>query len=177
MQVLNPLDVPGQAFDLELLNPNPSSRRTKDGPIYRVSFEIDHEAHQCFMNARAGNLRLLARMVVAPDDTDEAAVKALEVTEEKPAKEAKLKKERGPFGHFWRQMHIAGFASCPGVREEIERQRTVEGSDAWEVLRCIFGVNSMSFVSADEVMQRFPGEQVRVMVDQAIRKATEAQAR
>ncbi|PJA24976.1 MAG: hypothetical protein COX57_05810 [Alphaproteobacteria bacterium CG_4_10_14_0_2_um_filter_63_37] len=50
----NPLDFPGEFFHLDLRNPKPKSRKTKDGPIYLVEFEVDREAWQCFMDSDPG---------------------------------------------------------------------------------------------------------------------------
>lgn len=47
----NPLDKP-DTFYLSLGNPNPTSSKTKDGPVYRVSFEMLQEEWQNFMDAQ-----------------------------------------------------------------------------------------------------------------------------
>lgn len=49
---VNPLDHLVVPFPLELMNPNPSSRRTKDGPKYMVTFEVSPDAHEYFMSAK-----------------------------------------------------------------------------------------------------------------------------
>ena len=53
----NPLET-GELFALELMNPNPSSSKTKDGPVYRVSFEMEQEAWQMFMDANTKGMIL-----------------------------------------------------------------------------------------------------------------------
>lgn len=40
----------GKEFPLTLANPNPKSSKTKDGPVYRVSFEIDQDTFLNFMD-------------------------------------------------------------------------------------------------------------------------------
>lgn len=47
---MNPLDRE-DTFYLSLANPNPSSSKTKDGPVYRVSFELSQDEWQMFMDA------------------------------------------------------------------------------------------------------------------------------
>ena len=49
---MNPLDHTGQEFQLSLMNPNPKAARLKDGPRYRVEFEVDQETFDQFMSAR-----------------------------------------------------------------------------------------------------------------------------
>ena len=56
---MNPLDRVGAEFALSLCNPNPKAARLKDGPRYRVEFEVDAEAFEQFMGARE-----LAGMVI-----------------------------------------------------------------------------------------------------------------
>jgi hypothetical protein len=46
----NPLDTDKQ-FYMSLANPNPTSSKTKDGPVYRVSFEMAQGEWQQFMDA------------------------------------------------------------------------------------------------------------------------------
>ncbi len=46
----NPLDTDNQ-FYFTLRNPNPTSGKNKDGPWYRISFEMNQEEHQDFMDA------------------------------------------------------------------------------------------------------------------------------
>ena len=54
---MNPLDSKA-VFHMELLNPNPTSSKTKDGPKYRVSFEMHKEDWQCFMDANTQGMVL-----------------------------------------------------------------------------------------------------------------------
>lgn len=48
--MINPLDKDG-VFTLTLANPNPTSSKTKDGPVYRVSFELTQDEWQNVMDA------------------------------------------------------------------------------------------------------------------------------
>ena len=52
---MNPLDT-GGIFSLELMNPNPTSSKTKDGPKYRVSFEVNRTDWDCFMDANTNGM-------------------------------------------------------------------------------------------------------------------------
>lgn len=54
---MNPLDT-GEEFSIELMNPNPTSSKTKDGPKYRVSFETTQDDWQCFMDANTNGMIL-----------------------------------------------------------------------------------------------------------------------
>ena len=47
----NPLDAPGTVFALEVMNPNPGASKAKNGPVYRVSFEVEHDDWLMFMDA------------------------------------------------------------------------------------------------------------------------------
>lgn len=53
----NPLDT-DRVFSLELMNPNPTSSKTKDGPKYRVSFEMHKDDWQTFMDADTNGMVL-----------------------------------------------------------------------------------------------------------------------
>lgn len=61
---VNPLQHPGQVFDLELANPNPTSSKTKDGPVYRLSFEVPRETWDLFMEADTKGLLIAAKATV-----------------------------------------------------------------------------------------------------------------
>ena len=53
----NPLDT-GEIFSLELMNPNPTSSKTKAGPMYRISFEVERDAWDLFMAANTNGMVL-----------------------------------------------------------------------------------------------------------------------
>ena len=54
---MNPLDT-GEVFSLDFMNPNPTSSKTKEGPKYRVSFEIEREPWEMFMDAETKGMVL-----------------------------------------------------------------------------------------------------------------------
>jgi len=179
---LNPLDFPGRAFEIELRNPNPSSKRLKDGPIYRLSFEVSKEVHDAFMTAAESNLRLIGRMAVLPDTDEQAAHEAVNGTQDmdkqpKTQPRSKAAKEKTPYGDLWRYLHIDGFFAAPGVRESLEEVRE-NGQEEWSphlFMRKVFGVESLSReIGPGEIYNKFPPNEypaVKTMVEQAMRKA------
>lgn len=54
---MNPLDG-AEVFSIELMNPNPTSSKTKDGPVYRVSFEMQKDDWQMFMDGNTKGMVL-----------------------------------------------------------------------------------------------------------------------
>jgi hypothetical protein len=162
---INPLDVPGTLFEVELLNPNPSSSRKG----YRISFQVSEEVHSAFMAAKESNLRILARMSVAHDNDDEPATNAVNGKKEK-----KVKEPKGPHGQLWKELYLSGFVNCPGVTEAIDKANTDPKKTRWDDLHAMFGVKSLSEVSPERIYEMFPPAefaQAQVMVEQAIRKA------
>ena len=147
----NPLDKPGTPFHVELLFPNATARSTKDGPKYRVSFEVDQPTFQTFIEGRNG-VRLYARMaVIADDETGVAEVQGESGTDKKAPK---AKESKGPHGAFWREVEAKNFFSNPHLMEWIETQRRVPGSPMPEVIRAAFGVTSRAQISPDDLLAR-----------------------
>ena len=60
---MNPLDT-GEGFEIEFMNPNPTSSKTKSGPMYRISFEVHREAWDCFMDAPTNGMVLEGQLRV-----------------------------------------------------------------------------------------------------------------
>ena len=54
---MNPLDT-GDLFAIEFMNPNPTSSKTKDGPKYRVAFELHKDDWQMFMDTNTAGMIL-----------------------------------------------------------------------------------------------------------------------
>lgn len=102
-----------------------------------------------------------------------------EVSDEgdQPKKEKKPKKEKeskGPYGQFWKHLHLAGFVNCPGVTEIVDKAYCGPSETRWDALRAMFGVESLAAVSPEEVYEMFPPDQfpeAKVMVEQAKKKA------
>lgn len=67
---MNPLDA-SEIFHFEGFNPNPSFSKTKDGPVYRVSFEIKQETWQDFVdtNTKGMIINFAAEVVERHSDT------------------------------------------------------------------------------------------------------------
>jgi hypothetical protein len=109
----NPLDS-NKPFDFSGMNPNPSFSKTKDGPMYRVSFEITQDTWQNFVDANTKGMILAGRLFVCNE--------GLEVEEQtKPAEKNKsiTKKEddkKGPYGEFAAHLYRDGFFMNPHVR-------------------------------------------------------------
>jgi hypothetical protein len=161
---INPLDTPGVPFEIELMNPNPSSSRKG----YRISFQVSEEVHSAFMAAREGNLRLIGKLAVAPDTDEQDAHEAVN------GKAKKKPKEKTPHGDMWRELFLAGFINCPGVREAVNELPKSGYEKPRDLLRQLFGVESLSReVGQYQIYERFPAgqfPQVEIMVEQAVRK-------
>ena len=65
---INPLDT-GDLFMFEILNPNPSSNKTKDGPKYFLKCEIHKEVHDMFMAATTAGMVLELQGRVSEQNT------------------------------------------------------------------------------------------------------------
>lgn len=75
----NPLDQVGREFPLSLANPNPKAARLKDGPRYRVEFEVDAETFDMFMSCRElSGLVIECGAVVTGLNTPQAAADGVE---------------------------------------------------------------------------------------------------
>lgn len=99
----NPLNHPGQLFDLGLMNPNPKSSKTKDGPIYRVEFEVEKEVWDCFMEAETKGMLIAAKAcVVVLDEGEELE---------------KVKSPKGPFSAQAQVLWRSSFFRTPAVWE------------------------------------------------------------
>lgn len=84
----NPL-LTDQPFSLTLANPNPSARKTKGGPVYRVTFELTPEEHAWFMECETTGMVLECQASVAHRNTSlftaEVAERTLPVKSKLPA--------------------------------------------------------------------------------------------
>lgn len=172
----NPLDVPGTAFEIELMFPNlSSSKRGNKPPMRRISFEVDDRIYDTFMAAQTSNLRLVGYMSVLPDTDEQAAHDAIK---EKLKKVRKAKEPKGPFSQIWKWLFLWGFANMPGVKETVEEVRFTEAEDPWKVLHRIFGVEggTLAMISPEQIDEKFPPNEypkVKAMVDRAREKAIE----
>ncbi len=75
---MSPLDMPNAPFQLSLANPNPRSAKSKEGPVYRVSFEVDQSTFIEFMNANTKGMLLECVAVVVGGTGSDAEVPAPE---------------------------------------------------------------------------------------------------
>lgn len=99
--MINPLDFPGQLFELALMNPNPSSSKTKEGPKYRISFEVERDMWDLFMAAKTEGMIIVAQATV--------------YTEEEPAPSVETKPEKGRWGEEAKTLRLSGFFRAPDV--------------------------------------------------------------
>ena len=60
----NPLDF-DEPFEFEGMNPNPSFSKNKDGPVYRISFEVEQELWDNFVAANTSGMIVGASMYVS----------------------------------------------------------------------------------------------------------------
>lgn len=91
----NPLDLPGTPFELEMCNPNPSSSKTKEGPKYRVSFEVTRDIWDLFMSADTSGMIVLARATVYAGQEEERSL--VIATKGEYGEEAKVLRQSGFF--------------------------------------------------------------------------------
>lgn len=140
-----------------------TKENTKGEFFCLVQFEFDEEAW--------GFLKTIPR-----NANGEMVIWVTEVgmEPEKPKKEKKAK-EKTPHGDMWRELFLSGFSNCPGVREAIADVSGPVLEKPRDLLRKVFGVESLSrevgpeTISATFPPQQFP--QVQTMVEQALRRA------
>lgn len=119
---MNPLEKPGAPFHLDLRNPNPRSSKSKDGPIYRISFEVDQETFIAFMDARTPGMYLSCMATVIDGVEGAPAATDSEPKAEKPySAEAEMLHKSRVFG-------LVEFARAVGTDAEyhawIQRQKS-----------------------------------------------------
>lgn len=179
---INPLDAPGTAFEIELCNPKTSAGKNNEGPWRRVSFVVDKDAFDMFMEAR-NSIRLMGWMVVLPDTDEEAAYDSLRVRAQQCAKEQAEEKreeeqatpEQKLNGRMWskliyrQQMH-----NCPGVREALEGVRLSTAEQPDVLFHRLFNVESMRDVSPARALEMFDhNPQAELMIERAARDAAQ----
>jgi hypothetical protein len=99
----NPLDF-HDIFHIELMNPNPTSSKTKDGPMYRVSFELaDRESWSQFMDANTKGMVINCAMQVMPPQG------YIEPSKEKPVI------TKGSYGELAKWIHQSGLLRMPAM--------------------------------------------------------------
>lgn len=155
-------DVLANALSVEAWFAQPHFKpRAKGDDIHVIEFHIPAAEWERDWKNRLRNEA--GTLVWVPDESPDTAAEA---KPEKPTKQ-----EKGPHGQLWRHLRVAGFVSCPGVREMIAENRLPEDADDWATLRRLFAVESLSMVDADQIIRRFPNNAaVATMVAQAQRK-------
>jgi len=107
---LNPLDG-DEAFQFDVVNPNPTSSKTKAGPIYRVSFEVDQGTWLQFMDADTNGMMMECIAIVTRRKGLNLDQNSLHI-EGEPAPEAK-------YGESSRILFASGFLRAPAVWAEL----------------------------------------------------------
>lgn len=166
---INPLDQPGVMFELELTEPNATSKRDKNGSHYWVRFRVSEEAFLAFMQAREGNPRILARCAVVPD-TDEqpahdaVAGKKAARAKQQPADSRPLEEQIS--GKAWSLLiHKRGFCRAPGVWEAIGE--AANGPDDHEHMRGYFCTEHLAEIGEERALQAFTHPTAQTMIRQA----------
>jgi len=141
-----------------------TKENTKGEFFCLVQFEFDEEAW--------GFLRTIPRNA---DGEMLIWITEIGMEPEKPKREKKPK-EKTPYGAIWKELVLAGFFNCPGVREALDAADVLANPlTAHQLMRKIFGVESLSReVSPERIYELFPPArfpQAKVMVEQALRKA------
>ena len=102
---------PGEIINVALMNPNPTARQTKQGPVYRISFEVEPELWQRFMEADTKGMVLAAKMMVTEDGQfiepdPETSVSAVVTLPEPPER---------LYGQQAKTLRLSGFFRTPAV--------------------------------------------------------------
>lgn len=101
--MLTPLDS-GEVFHLSLSNPNPRSAKSKEGPVYRISFEVSQEDFLMFMDANTQGMVLEAECY---------AVLGTGTTEPRP------QPRKGPYGDLAHELRQSGVLASDRFMEHI----------------------------------------------------------
>jgi hypothetical protein len=139
------------------------TRENDGGVFFLVEVEVDEESW--------GFLKTIPR-----NASGEMVVWVTEVgmITERPKRE-KNPKEKTIYGAIWKELVLAGFFNCPGVRETINAASVQVGETPHQLMRKVFGVESLSReVGPEQIYAKFPPDeypQAKVMVEQALRKA------
>jgi hypothetical protein len=134
--LINPLDR-DEPFPFEGMNPNPSFSKTKDGPVYRISFEVDQDLWQKFVDANTAGMIVDANMIVTARNIAEPK-KTKEPKPDRP-KGGNLAKEAGKIcGVTNFQIYAKMKLEAAGAPEPIE----LSALDAVIFLRAACGVDS-----------------------------------
>jgi len=108
----NPLESEGE-FQMSLSNPNPTSSKTKHGPVYRVSFELTQDEWQQFMDCETMGMVIecVGRVTHRNDQVGTA--------EDGFSFEQCRKPEKGPYGQEAKALVLSGFFTAPTVWKAI----------------------------------------------------------
>jgi len=103
----------GEMLAIQMCNPNPTSSKRKDGPIYRVSFELTQEDWLEFMDSNTDGMILDCVMQPARDTGGPAPEIREGMQREGGIEPKKEKREPGPFSEFAKALHGSGLFMMP----------------------------------------------------------------
>ena len=105
----------GLPLQTELLFPNVNFRRTKEGPVHRLSFEVDEELWNAFKHLPS-NIRLGATLWIQPDDEGESGASETVAEQEREEKTQPVQtvaqnktSRKGPYQSFVKHLFVLGF--------------------------------------------------------------------
>lgn len=102
----------GDKLTIELLNPNVSFKDNKDGPVHRLSFEVDEDTWNTFKHANKAGMILTAELTVTEAYATEGAAERANI---------QRNPDRGPGGVLaaakWTTFPAADWTKCPDCDE------------------------------------------------------------
>lgn len=144
----------------------PIYRTPQSGDVHGVEFHCSAEDWYQFIKTHPRNVEVTLTFW---QTEDEEAIRH--------EAEKKAKPEKGPHGALWQSLFAQDIPHITGVRERIQDALNAMGDDAAKInfrdrakvaLRAIFGVDSLTKVSGDDVRAMFPGNDgVGICVDNA----------
>lgn len=120
----NPLER-DKPFPLTLANPNPRSAKTKDGPVYRVSFELSQEEWQLFMDTNTQGMVLECAATVTHRNECEKNFVHHEGEPEPEQQDPQWAQELWRVGFFFNPKVHAAVGTDADFRDWVERQPSV----------------------------------------------------
>ena len=164
---MNPLEGT-DAFPLTFANPNPSSSKTRNGPVYRVSFELTQEEWQYFMDTDTAGMVIDAMCMtggVSPDITDTVPIPPLTQTYGDEAAKLKLSGfcERRD---VWKAL---GFGLTPCG--EGEGYDGPVSQNCWDTIKATLGYDSMRDVPPKELRRWAEKNQVQHFLPECYKTA------
>lgn len=131
---MNPL-LTDKPFALSLMNPNPTSRRGKEGPVYRVSFELNREEWDHFMEAEVAGMVIECRAMV----THRNVPLPMEV------------KPKGPGSDIARELHAGGFFRATAVVKCLCMEPDATEEEVKVAFKKDIGISSLTELTSEKL--------------------------